>query len=150
MTIHATRVWLLLPVAIVGLLDIALTLIGQSASYWSGNYQEVLEANPFAMPFLVRSPWLFLGSAIGFLALMCGLLLLWKHRIANSFAIFMAVSHTLGGSAWLLRVMGWGAAVVYLVLAAQLMLFCWRRYHSSSAASATSRTCSIDRRIFRS
>jgi hypothetical protein len=46
-------------------IDVVLTLAGQTAKYWSGNYQVVVEGNPLALSILACGPWVFVAAAAG-------------------------------------------------------------------------------------
>ena len=44
--------------------DISLTLVGQPAAYWEGDYSLAQEGNPLVHPFLARSPWVFVAATV--------------------------------------------------------------------------------------
>jgi len=50
------RRWFLPPMLLTFVVDVTLTLNGQSAEYWLGNTIRVEEANPIAYILLVQSP----------------------------------------------------------------------------------------------
>jgi len=126
--------WLLGPVTGLFTADVALTLSGQPSSYWAGDYSTAVEANPFAYPLLTFSPWLFASLAFFWMTILSGVILFWQHSISGWLAGGLAVAHAVGGSSWLLQWGWWGimAASLYLVLAAQVTGWCWRRYSRSS------------------
>lgn len=125
-----SRLWLLAPVAALYAGDVGLTLAGQPASYWAGDYGSAVEANPIAYPLLTRSPWLFTGVAVSWLAVLSAVLLLWRHPLTWWMAVAVTVAHAIGGASWLVRTGSWGmvAAGVYIAAAAQATAWCWRRY----------------------
>jgi CHASE2 domain-containing sensor protein len=110
--------------------DVAFTLSGQPASYWAGDYSTAVEANPFAYPLLALNPWLFASLAAIWMAILSGVILLWRHPISGWLAVGLTVLHAIGGSSWLLQWGWWGIvpAGAYLLLAAQASGWCWRRY----------------------
>src|SRR4051812_32932514 len=57
--------WLVVPPALLCMLDFGLTLYGQSESYWSGNYADVNEISPSFAQYLAIHPFAFVGA--GFL-----------------------------------------------------------------------------------
>lgn len=126
----ASRMWLLAPAALLYLGDIGLTLGGQPAAYWAGDHGTAVEFNPVAHPLLARSPWLFLGLALLWLAAVSSVVVLWRHPLGGWVSVILAVGHAVGGASWLERHGSWGlaAAGVYLVVAAQGSAWCWRRY----------------------
>jgi hypothetical protein len=132
------RLWLLVPALGMFAADVILTLTGQPASYWDGDYSTALEANPFAYPLLTRSPWLFAALAVVWMAILSCVILLWCHPVSGWLAIGLTVAHAIGGSSWLVQLGWWGiiAAGAYLVLAAQACGWCWRRYAQSSHVQA--------------
>jgi hypothetical protein len=124
-----SRLWLVVPVALLCAADAGLTLAGQSAAYWAGDYAAAVEANPFARPFLVQSPWLFIGLAAAWLVVVAAIVLAWRHPLAVWLAVLVAAAHAVGGASWLTRGSPWQlvAAGVYLAVAAQGWAWCWHR-----------------------
>jgi hypothetical protein len=124
-----SRRWLLAPAAVLFVVDAGLTLAGQTDTYWAGDYGTAVEGNPIAHPLLVRSPWLFAGLAVVWLAIFSAVVLFWRHPTAVGIAVLIAVAHAIGGASWITRVGSWGlfAAGAYIALAAQAAGWCWRR-----------------------
>ncbi len=127
-TVHR-RLWLLLPALGLYGVDITVTLTGQSTAYWSGNYQQATEHNPFAHWLLSYDPRFFEIAAIVWATMFSTLVLVWRHWLSNTLAILLTIGHALGGSTWLARhgTIGWALAVVYLVVTAWLTRHCWQR-----------------------
>jgi hypothetical protein len=123
------RLWLLLPALCLYSADVALTVIGQPAAYWGGDYSQAVEHNPLAHPLLSWHPALFVGVALGWAVAFGTVVMLWRNRLSDWFAILLALGHAVGGSSWLARqgVVGWVLAVAYLVVAAGVSGVCWRR-----------------------
>jgi hypothetical protein len=124
-----SRVWLVVPVWLWLACDVTLTLAGQSDAYWTGDYAAAIEANPFAYPFLAQGPLLFAFSALVW-AMFLGLLVAcFSHRLVRWLTIVSAASNAIGGCTWLVRhgSWGWALAVPYLVVAAEVSWWCWRR-----------------------
>lgn len=126
----SSRLWLLAPAAILYVTDVGLTLAGQSAAYWAGDYGTAVEANPIAHLLLAHSPWLFVGLAVVWLALFSVVLIGWQHPWVGWVAVIVATAHAIGGASWLARHGGWGlvAAIAYITAVSQASGWCWRRY----------------------
>ncbi|QDU18328.1 hypothetical protein [Urbifossiella limnaea] len=128
-----SRLWLLAPAAALYAGDVALTLAGQPAQYWGGEYGSALEANPVAYPLLARGPWLFVASAVGWFAVLSAVVVTWRRPFAGWVAVVVAAAHAVGGACWLARIGPWGlvAAVGYLAAGAQASTWCWCRHAKS-------------------
>jgi hypothetical protein len=87
----------------------------------------------------VRSPWLFAGLAVVWMAIFSAVVLFWRHPAAVGIAVLIAVAHAIGGASWVMRVGPWGllAAGVYIAVTAQAAGWFWRR-----AAKISERTIS--------
>ncbi len=123
------RLWLLLPAVCLFAGDISMTLAGQPATYWAGDYSTAAEYNPIVFPLLARHPALFVAGALLWLGLAAALVLLWRHSLTVWLAMAIALGSALGASTWLARhgAGGWILAVVYLSAAAIISRACWRR-----------------------
>jgi hypothetical protein len=126
------RFWLLLPAWCFCTADMTLTLLGQPAAYWSGDYGQAAEVNPIAYPLLAYHPVLFIGGGIVWQAAVGAVVLLWRQRFARWLAIGLAIGHAVGGSSWLAypAPVGWVLPVGYLVAASWFAGVCWRRADS--------------------
>lgn len=126
------RTWLAIPAVGLFATDAALTAIGQTAGYWSGQYHLVVEGNPIAKPILAISPWLFLGLSFVWACLVATLIVFWNHRISNVIALLIAFGHSLGAASWILDgPLGWPGAIVFLFAASEFASRCWRRSDSN-------------------
>ena len=96
--------------------DVGLTLAGQSADYWAGNYGRAMEANPVAFPLLAHSPWLFLAATVVWGAAVAAVVLRWRHRAGEWLAVLNTLGHAFGGACWLARygAVGWVLVILYL------------------------------------
>ncbi len=110
--------WLLLPLWLTYAFDITMTLAGQPAAYWQGNYQSAIEANPLAAFLLHLGPMVFLGLAILWICAITMLVVSWRSWVTNWLAIGLTVGHALGGSSWFLRIGPWGilGSIAFLYL----------------------------------
>lgn len=124
------RTWLLAPAAGLCAADVGLTLAGQPAEYWAGDYATAVEVNPVAYALLAVGPGVFVAFAVCWLAVLAAVVLRWPHPLGGWLAVGVAIVHAIGGSSWLAHSGGWGlvAASVYLAVAAQASTWCWRQY----------------------
>ena len=115
------------------MVDVGLTLAGQPAAYWAGDYTAANEANPIARPALTHGPMMFAGFGLLWWASLAAFITVVRPGMAVRMAILMAVAHAIGGAAWLARYgpWGWVAVVVYLAIAAEGSVWCWRQYRKT-------------------
>jgi hypothetical protein len=123
------RWWLVAPVVGIYVADVALTLSGQPAEYWAGDFATVNEINPVGHALLRLGPWPFLGATAAWLAALVLLTLYWRHRLAEVAVKVLTVGHAVGGACWVARHGGWWfvAAAGFLGVAAVLTLWCWQQ-----------------------
>jgi hypothetical protein len=104
MTVTTRRMLALcLPPLLAGLLDMAVTLHGQSAAYWAGDYAQVNEMSGTLRSWLQMSPIAFLGGAIGLVILFLAILYLLPDTLALIFVIALTIGSCNGASTWLWR-----------------------------------------------
>jgi hypothetical protein len=89
------------PVALCAL-DAALTLIGQSAEYWSGDYGRVTEGSPTFNHLLQIHPAAYVAGILVWVAVFVGILLLLPDTLALIVSIAVTLGHTVGAATWLL------------------------------------------------
>lgn len=123
------RLWFLLPALSFYAADIGLTLTGQPAAYWGGDYSQAVEHNPLAYPILAWHPVWFVGAGLAWAVVFSTVIVLWQNRISDWIAVLLAFGHAVGGSTWLARhgVGGLLLAIVYLAVASKVSGACWRR-----------------------
>lgn len=97
-----TAEWLFVPAALVVLVDILFTLIGQSPEYWS-NFSLANEANPIGHWALTAHPLLFLLLAAPYLLLIYLLIKRLPTLAGLTFILSIIIGHTVGGSSWVVR-----------------------------------------------
>ena len=130
------RAWPLLLLLAVYAADIGLTLAGQPPAYWEGDYSLAEEGNPLVLPFLARSPWLFVAAALAWGAVLGAVVLLWHHRAGEWLAVMTTLSHAFGGACWLARLgaVGWGFVILYLAVVTLGLQWCWNCRRSPPAS----------------
>jgi hypothetical protein len=116
--------WMLL--SVLASIDVGLTLRGQSARYWQGDYASVQELNPLGRCLLRWHP-LALGLSALLECVVLGLfLLLWPTRLVVRLTLLLAFLHTLGAAGWMLHSgwLGWVVACGFLFVAKRLLAPC--------------------------
>jgi hypothetical protein len=93
---------LCLPAALVAAADGSLTLAGQSAAYWAGDYARVNELSPTFHHLLAYHPLAFAAGFAAWVLVFTGLTLLLPQTLALTTSIAVAVGHTWGATTWLL------------------------------------------------
>ena len=92
---------LCLPPVLFCLLDAAVTLLGQSAQYWAGNYAQVNEGSPTFHDLLQIHPAAFaVGTLVWIMVFVVGILLL-PGTLALIVSIVVTFGHTAGAATWL-------------------------------------------------
>jgi hypothetical protein len=95
-------VGLCLPPILFSILDAFLTLMGQSANYWGGDYAQVNEVSPTFNHLLAIHPLAFMAGSAVWLGVVVGFLLLVPDTLALIVSIAVVFGHTVGASSWLL------------------------------------------------
>lgn len=93
---------LCIPPVMFAALDGALTLTGQSAEYWAGNYGRVNELSPTFNHLLAYHPLAFAAGSLAWMLVFCGMILLMPPMLALTTSIAVTVGHALGSMTWLL------------------------------------------------
>jgi hypothetical protein len=114
---------LCLPPVLFCALDGSLTLLGQSAEYWAGNYRQVNEVSPTFNNLLQLHPAAFAGGIVAWMAVFVGIILLLPDTLALIMSIVVMFAHTAGPATWLLWRFHYGyQAVNVLFLASAVIL----------------------------
>jgi hypothetical protein len=123
-----SRVWLCVGPLLFCLLDGAVTLHGQPAAYWAGQYDQAVEWNPLVRWFMVRHPLLLLAGACGWVLLFSSLILLLPDNTARVVAFLVQLDHTIGAASWLTRfgALGWAGCVALFLVSRAVMEVTWR------------------------
>lgn len=93
---------LCLPPILYCLIDDGLTLIGQPAEYWAGDYSRVNEGSPTFHYLLSIHPMAFVAGAFLWICLFVAILLLLPETLALIMSIAIVFGHTAGAATWLL------------------------------------------------
>jgi hypothetical protein len=89
-----------LPCLLPWMLDVALTLYGQPAAYWAGDYARTTEWAAFYRRLYAVHPAAGVGGHLLWVGLVGGLLVLLPEAPAVVFALAVAFGHTWGASTW--------------------------------------------------
>jgi hypothetical protein len=91
-----------IPCLLAFLLDSGLTLHGQPAQYWAGNYNYTNEGWPLMRRLFMMHPLAVVGGYAVWVGMMFGLLILLPEVIAVILSIAIVFGHTAGAYTWLI------------------------------------------------
>ncbi len=106
----------LFPCIFLWLLDVILTLAGQSREYWAGNFSEAKELNPLFHWFLSNGPDVFLIASIAYILLLVVILFLVPLRIAIITSYIASIAHLIGAAGWMLQMNIRMAGIILTIL----------------------------------
>jgi hypothetical protein len=124
------KLWLCVPFAVMGLLDGALTLYGQSAQYWGGDTSALNEAFPMFAKALQGGPLFFAGLLAAWILVFCAGIVLLPDFFAEALSVALVNGHTWGAVTWLICEfqVRYEAAIGVFLLSAILFVACDRRW----------------------
>jgi len=122
------RFWLLTAPVLLCLLDNALTLCGQPAAYWAGDYIKADEGNPIALWCLKQHPAAFAAESLLWIALFGSLVVVLPWQLAKTVSLGVALGHIVGSAMWI----GWRFEQywlfpVLLLSSAGLIVWTWEQ-----------------------
>ena len=94
------RLLLCVPPITLCAFDGCMTLWGQPAAYWAGDYATVQEGNPLAAWFLAVHPLAFAAAGVPYVVLVAGAILWLPWRWSEAAAVLVSLSHMVGVIAW--------------------------------------------------
>src|SRR5262245_1814193 len=101
----------LLP-TLLACLDFGLTLGGQPAEYWVGNYSRVNELSPTFHQLLAWHPLALVAGTVLWILIFVSLILLLPQTLALTLSIAVVLGHTLGATSWLIYRIHYGYQAV--------------------------------------
>jgi hypothetical protein len=116
------------------LCDLTVTLSGQSAEYWSGNWAAVTEGNPIPHWLLTQHPLALCGGIAVWIAVFCTAIFRLSPRPVRTVAIVVMLGHATAASTWLLNMKPWGILYACGLLAFLKLIdwsICQRGYTAS-------------------
>jgi len=121
------RIWLCVPPVAMCTLDQALTLLGQSRSYWTGNYSDVNEVSPQFKWLLERHPLAFEAGVVVWMAIFIFLTLVLPRRAAMTVSMAFAIGHTWGAASWICFGLPSGYWITYalFLVSAGIAVWAW-------------------------
>lgn len=90
----------LVPV-LLAVLDGSVTLIGQPAAYWAGDYSQVREGTPGFRELLTYGPAAYVGGLAVWVLAFVGMILLLPSTLALAVCLQFTLGHALGAFSWL-------------------------------------------------
>ena len=126
---HGKQWFCVAPVLFFGF-DIAFTLAGQPAGYWSGYYHLANEASPPGYWLLAWHPLAFIGAAVVWAIVLCLVIMLLPTTLSKILSLAFVIGHTWGSASWFDRVLGLGYwhQFALFALASIAVVTSWNRY----------------------
>ena len=110
----------LVPCLLLWLFDVIVTLVGQSAWYWAGDFSEAKELNPLFFWFLSKGPEVFIIATVAYIFLLVVILFLVPLRIGIMTTYIASIVHMVGVAGWMLQM---NVRIVGLILTILLFIF---------------------------
>lgn len=130
MTTLRQHLWLCVAPLALYLVDIAITLLGQPATYWAGDHASVVEGNPVARAVMRIGPGTFALALLAWGVAFTLVLAFWRHPLAVVLAFVVTFAHAVCAGTWFLQagpVLGPVLAIGLLVASERLLDWTWRR-----------------------
>jgi hypothetical protein len=128
LTMKRERLWLCVAPAALCLLDYSLTLLGQPATYWAGNYASYNEDDPLGGWALGKHPLAFLVYMLLWIALVSAPVLVLPRSLAKIVSLAVAMGHATGAASWARLMLGRYEVYPILFLAcAALTVWSWHK-----------------------
>ncbi|MEM7391565.1 MAG: hypothetical protein AAF492_04385 [Verrucomicrobiota bacterium] len=123
------RLWLCLPFVSVALVDVGVTLHGQEAAYWAGDYSAFNEASPIFAWALAMHPLVFVAEFAVWCLVFSLVLLVLPRLLSEIVALALVSGHTWGATTWLLwrYEVGYWLCIAFFVFTATVFIFSYRR-----------------------
>ena len=106
----------LIPCLFLWLLDVIVTLIGQSGGYWAGDFAEAKELNPLFFWFLSKGPEVFVVATVAYIFILIVILFLIPSRIAIMTTYIASIVHMVGVASWMLQMNSRMAGIILVIL----------------------------------
>jgi hypothetical protein len=95
------RLWLALAPLLVCIADQVVTLSGQTAEYWAGDYSAPHEGSPQGYWLLQQHPLAYIAAAAGYMLTFTIVILLLPRLLAQTLAVGLVLGHAWGTASWL-------------------------------------------------
>ena len=113
------RLSLIIPFALLALLDGGVTLFFQPSSYWA-DHSAFVESNPLFAHMLSISPWLFLGAIITWILSLSIVITVTPRLLGLGFGTGLIYGHSVGALGWLRHFVFktyWNNMIYYMFIA---------------------------------
>lgn len=129
--------WLLLSPIVLCLLDIGLTLYGQSDAYWDRNFRSVNEMSPSFAGFLAIHPLVFVAAVILWIAIFSALILVLPEKLALTLVVAIVIGHMAGAATWLAyRFNSYQSCNVLFLATSSVIVFAFKRGQNNDGRAA--------------
>ena len=130
MQFNANKLWLCLPFILVFLCDGSITLYGQPAAYWAGDFSLANEAFPAFNWALQQHPGVFILQSLAWAVVFCLLILLLPDFLSEVTCVALVQGHTWGVMTWLVYTLqlNYYLCLLFFLCIAIVLVFCYRRW----------------------
>src|SRR5215470_9031853 len=129
--------WLVVPPVVMCALDFVLTMHGQSAEYWAGNYAKVNEWSPSFCYYLTLHPVVFVAAGLLWIALFSAIILVAPERLAMTTSVAIVIGHMWGATTWLAHALkSYQACMGLFILVAAMIVVSFKRGQSADGRAA--------------
>ena len=129
--------WLVVPPALLCMLDFGLTLYGQSESYWSGNFSDANEISPSFAQYLAIHPLAFVGAGLLWIISFSSIVVLLPEILALTVSIAVVIGHMGGAATWFAyRFHNYQACNALFLATAFIVVLSFKRGQNDTGASA--------------
>ena len=127
------KLLLCIPPLILCLIDQTITLIGQTPAYWSGDYSNAREANPWFNWLLRQHPLAFeAGILLWIVVFVCAILFL-PRLVSMVISVAIVLGHTWGTATWLCLkyTHGYWITIGMFVLSGIVIVASWQMFQKT-------------------
>ena len=127
---HAKKYWLCLPFILVFLCDGSITLYGQPAAYWAGQYTLANESFPAFNWALQQHPLMFVLLSLCWGVVFCLLIIKLPDFASEVLSLALVQGHTWGVTTWLVYTLqlNYYICLLYFIGIATVFIYCYQRW----------------------
>ena len=133
--LNSKKLWLCLPFFLVFLCDASITLYGQPAAYWEGNYALANEVFPAFNWALQQHPMVFVAQSLGWVVVFSLLILVLPNFLSEVTTFALVQGHTWGVMTWLVYSLqlNYYLCLLYFLAISIVLVYCFRRWKRASS-----------------